>query len=335
MRKAVLIEKERLILEDVPIPSCGPGEVLVRVAFAGICRTDRKAYHMGQRDLHIPRVLGHEISGYVEAIGKGVGGYAVGQKVQIHPGLFCGRCSACKQGFDQICPEMEILGFHLDGGFQEVCRIPAKGVAAGIVNLLPDRAKLDAAVLAEPLACAIHMVERLRPVGKDRLLIIGGGVLGILTAKLWVYRQRGPVTIAEKSESRIALGRKLGFETVPLDNVEMNAYETAIPCCPQNDGFNLAVSALTPRGQLGFFSGLTAEDAPKREIVNQLHYKELALFGAYGCGQRDTKLALDLLLGDFPVGDLPMRVFGLEELEEVLADLDSDRGLIKLLQIKK
>ncbi len=281
-----------------------------------------------------PRVLGHEIAGAIETIGEGVTGLNPGQAV-LHPGVFCGSCPGNVLGMDQVCPDMRIFGFHLDGGFQEVVTVPAAAVRGGCVLPLPKTADLANFVLAEPLACALHMEARLSAFGKDRLLIIGGGVLGLLTAMLWRHRGRGPVTIAEVDRERRAIGVELGFTVVCPAKIGENQFDAAIPCCPENAAFSLALCALRPRGQFGFFSGLTAENLPERADVNLLHYKELALFGAYGCGLADTREAVRLLLAGFPAKALPRRILPPENLAEALQNLELQTGLLQILTFEK
>lgn len=333
MRKAVLMEKRRLELQDAPAPECGPGDVLVAVRYAGVCRTDRKAYHMGQRDLSMPRVLGHEIAGVVLEAGPQVSGCRPGDKVHVHPGLFCGRCGPCREKQDQVCQDMEILGFHRDGGFQEICLVPAKGVAQNVLTVLPPEADLSDIALAEPLACAIHMLRRLNLKKNDLVLIIGGGVLGVLFAKLCRHQRKGNVIVLETSAFRRNLLKNLGFDCAAPGEYETYCADVAIPCCPGNNGFTLAASALKPRGRLGFFSGLTADNPPSRDVLNLLHYKELSLFGAYGCGLRDSREAVSLFLGGFSVSDLPRKILRLEDLPRVLANLDPRRGLLNIVKL--
>ena len=150
MKAYVLTQRETLCEQNRPIPQPDKGEVVIRLERCGICRTDRKAYHTGQRDLHMPRVLGHEIAGTIVSVDSTVNTYQKGMRVAVHPGIFCGTCETCMTGKDQLCEAMQILGFHLDGGFQEYCLIPATGVKQGVILPLPDSLSFAKAVLAEP-----------------------------------------------------------------------------------------------------------------------------------------------------------------------------------------
>lgn len=295
MDAAVLTGKKRLewMRRDRPAP--GPGEVLVQVEVCGVCRTDRKAYHMGQRDLHLPRVLGHEVAGRVAETGPGAAEWQVGTRVAVHPGVFCMECGPCREGLDHLCDEMQILGFHLDGGFQPWLLLPAQAVRCGVLLPLPDGLPFWKAALAEPLACAVKMGELLAPRTGGSLFIAGAGALGVLTALLWRQWGAGRITLAEPVPQKRAMAEALGFETVAaLPPEEQGRYEAAIPCCPGGEGFESCLRALGRRGRLGFFSGLVGA-GPGAAALNGIHYAEQQVYGSYGCGLSDTKKALALL----------------------------------------
>ena len=326
MQRLVLTARATLRLEDVPIPRPAAGEILLRNIVAGICRTDRKCFRMGQRDLVLPRVLGHELAGVVHATGPGVTGYRPGDRVQLHPGIGCGHCDDCRQGNDQLCRQMQIFGFHLDGGFSTYTLIPPAGVQRGVLQKLPDALRSETAALAEPLACAVNMAERLDFARGRSLLIVGGGVLGLLTAGLAKCRGLTDVVILEQEPAKAALAQAGGFPVLPADSDDAEllrtrprGFDLAIPCCPDNDGWRRAVKLLKKRGQLGFFSGLTAETPLDAATLNRIHYNELAVFGAYGCGLRHSKAALQLLCAHEENFRLPTKTITLEEAPRVLA----------------
>ncbi len=335
MKAYVLTQRETLCEQNRPIPQPDKGEVVIRLERCGICRTDRKAYHTGQRDLHMPRVLGHEIAGTIVSVDSTVNTYQKGMRVAVHPGIFCGTCETCMTGKDQLCEAMQILGFHLDGGFQEYCLIPAIGVKQGVILPLPDSLSFAKAVLAEPLACAINMMGPLQATEKDRLLIIGAGALGILTAKLWQSQGCSEISFIEPEEYKRKLAVQMGF-TVYQDKEDFlqakRPYPTvAIPCCPQNDGFYTAIQLLCKGGRLGFFSGLSSDSPLNNKLINELHYKELCLYGAYGCALQHTKTALQLLADKIVTNDMPITEVSFHQLEENLKDIAHKDSLISAL----
>lgn len=324
MQAAILTRQETLVFKDIAKPMPQSSEVLVAVAYAGVCRTDRKCYHMGQRDLTLPRVLGHEVSGIVAAVGDEVTDYKIGERVQVHPGIGCGRCQHCIDGNDHLCQEMQILGFHIDGAFSQYLLVPSQGVARGIIQKVPAELPLKTAVLCEPLACAVNMAGRL-DFQNQKVLIIGGGVLGLLMGKLAQIKGCSDVIILEKEAAKIKIAQKMGIKSLPHDidtskikEIWPHGADIAIPCCPQNDGFRRSIELLTTRGKLGFFSGLTADDAVGRDTLNLLHYKELSLYGSYGCSLNNAQEALKLLTEYQEDFQLPTIYLALSELENVL-----------------
>lgn len=335
MRSLILREPGRVDLIDVAIPVPGPGEVLVRTEFTGICRTDRKCFAAGQRDLRLPRVLGHEIVGVIAAIGPALDGTAgghipppVGTRVAVHPGIPCTKCADCRAGLDQVCLDMQIFGFHVDGGFAEYTLIPAAGVAAGVLNPLPAGLPPQLGVLTEPLACAINLAERLAFVPGDSLVLIGAGVLGTLFATLARLSGVSHIVVLDIDTAKVTAARAAGFTAhhVSATDAELLSgqpgFSVAIATCPGTDALERCTSLLARRGRLGIFSGLTAGRPIAAAMIDTIHYRELAAFGSYGCGLNHTRAALALLQQHSDAYGFPTRFIALDEVADVLADPD-------------
>ncbi len=341
MRAAVLQAMGELALVERKIPVCGPGEVLVQVAYCGVCRTDRKAFRMGQRDLHLPRVLGHEIVGRIAAVGQGVKAYQEGQAVQVYPGLGCGECEACRRGWGHLCERMEILGFHQDGGFSEYCLVPALGVGQGFLQVIPEKLPMAQAALTEPLACAVNMLQQLEIHPGQRLLLVGGGVLGLLTALLARKKGLEEILLLEKSPYKQKIARQLGFLCLPADVTEAEirglwpeGADVAIPCCPDNEGLGRCLTLLKRRGKCGFFSGLTAANPPARDELNLIHYHELTVTGAYGCGFAHNQEALAWLEQGL-AASLPCRYISFSQLAAVLRQEEIEDTIVTILRLEE
>lgn len=188
---------------DVAMPEPRPGEILVRVEAAGICGTDRHILK-GEFPSRPPVILGHELSGMVVALGEGVTGLAEGARVTVDPNIVCGTCPACRVGRVNLCHRLSAIGVHRDGGFAEYCVTPA----AQAVELPRSLDPLHGA-LCEPLACCIHAVDIGGPVPGERAIVIGGGVIGLLTVQL--LRNAGVETmILTRQKGKQDLGLSLG-----------------------------------------------------------------------------------------------------------------------------
>jgi len=158
-------------------PRPGPGEVLVRIEAAGICGTDRHLFK-GEFPCTPPVTLGHEFCGIVESGGEGVT-IPEGTRVTCDPNIACGTCAACLSGKVNLCARLVAIGIHRDGGFAEYALIPAHRAFALPADLDPLHG-----ALAEPLACCLHGVDRGGPRLGQRVVVLGGGVIGLLTVQL-------------------------------------------------------------------------------------------------------------------------------------------------------
>ncbi|MFT3973980.1 MAG: zinc-dependent alcohol dehydrogenase family protein [Amaricoccus sp.] len=202
MRALRLIATGDLRCVEVPVPDPGPGEVLVKIAAAGICGTDRHLY-LGEFPSEPPVTLGHEFSGTVAAVGAGVS-MALGTPVACDPNTWCGTCDACNRGRVNLCPRNVATGIHRDGGFAEYAVIPAWKALP-----LPAGLGLAQGAFAEPLACTLHGLDVGAPRPGERVLVLGGGVIGQLAVQL--ARLAGAETmLLTRSEGKQALGRQLG-----------------------------------------------------------------------------------------------------------------------------
>ena len=328
--KAVILEDiGKLKVTSMDIPTCGPGEVLVKLEACGICRTDLKCYTMGQRDLHLPRILGHEVAGTVAAMGENVTNLSLGDRVQVAPGIPCGTCSYCLAGFDNLCDEMQIVGFHIDGGFAEYILIPAADVKFGVLQPIPEHLSFAEAALTEPLACSVNIQDSMNLTPEDTLSIIGAGPLGILNAQLARSRGVNRIIIAETKENRLKLAEEFPIDYIinvkekdlqqeVLAITKGKGVDGVIPCCPGLEPFSQGINLLAKKGKMGFFSGLIGKDNLGFDL-NTIHYKELTVTGGYGCSLAHNQEALRLIAeGQVQIKKMITRNLSLEEVEDGL-----------------
>jgi len=180
---------------EVDAPKPREGEVVVDLAFCGICGSDMHAWH-GHDDRRIPPlVLGHE------AVGTAQSGRFEGKRVAINPLMTCGKCPACLRGATHLCPEREMIGMRRPGGFAESVAILEDNLFA-----LPDGLSFADAALAEPLACCVHAVRLMTmdyTADKDhRMVVLGGGAIGLLSAMAAAAQGYQDIWIAETNPLR-------------------------------------------------------------------------------------------------------------------------------------
>jgi 2-desacetyl-2-hydroxyethyl bacteriochlorophyllide A dehydrogenase len=207
--KAVVIERphEAAWVElDTPIP--GPGEILVRSAVAGVCRTDLEMFHGGLTDprwVRFPLIPGHEWSGTIVELGDGVSDLEVGARVVCEGMIPCNRCRRCKEGSTQLCLNYDQIGFTRGGGYGEFVCAPRH-----VVHRLPDAVSFAAGALVEPASCVLRALERARPRPGDTIGVIGVGTLGSLAVTLSQLFSPGLLVAYGIREEELAFARGLG-----------------------------------------------------------------------------------------------------------------------------
>ncbi len=304
-------------LEDRDVPKPEPGQVLVRVAMAGLCRTDLKLIRSGHRDLVLPRIPGEEVVGVVAENGPGSVRYKVGTRVYIYPGEWCGFCPACRSGAENLCREMRIMGFHRDGGFAQYVAVPEKSLIA-----LDDQCDFHDAVFAEPLSCCINAIELSRLRAGERIGIWGAGPAGTLLKRLACHIGADAVVIEPDGDRRERIG---GRETAGGE-----LFDVCIPAVGDGTAYLAALEHLAPRGRLVAFSGLPANSSHHAAAYNHLHYHEQTVVGAYGCALRHGRKALDLITsGSVVVSDLVSHTLPLSALDDAL-DMVAERRCMKI-----
>ncbi len=239
-------------------------------------------WQQGQRDLVLPRILGHEVCACHPVSGE---------RFVVWPGAACGECAACRAGLANLCRHMSILGFHRDGGFAEL-------VAAPISSLIPVPTDLSGplACLAEPLGCALNALDQLRLSPKMSLLIYGGGTLGLLLAV--AARALGASAfLVETNRRKLERSSTLRDAFNIPGDVEgpHTEFDTAINATPDLGTLSEGLQRLRPDGNFCLFSGFPGHDQLPASLLNEVHYRQLHLVGAYGCTRDQMVRGLALL----------------------------------------
>jgi 2-desacetyl-2-hydroxyethyl bacteriochlorophyllide A dehydrogenase len=174
MKAALNTARETIEVRDIDDPSPGPGEALVRVRACGICGSDLHFYHGAfPASPNVPP--GHEYAGEIAALGEGVGGIEVGERVAIEPLRYCRECAYCTTGQYQLCPKRVLMGSFAPGAMAEYIPVPAYGVYR-----LPDSLDFELGALAEPLAVAVHGLHIVGTALGERVLVMGSGTIGLM-----------------------------------------------------------------------------------------------------------------------------------------------------------
>ena len=179
-RKAQLVEVGRIEMADCPPAAAGPGEVVVKIEYCGICGSDVHFYRfgsIGKKVAPLPFILGHECSGTVVELGEGVTTLQIGDRVALEPGVPCGTCEMCRTGKYNLCPDVRFMAAPpYDGALRSYLAHPAN-----MCFKLPDTMTFQEGAMLEPLAVGMHAAERGEiSLGKS-VCILGGGTIGIMT----------------------------------------------------------------------------------------------------------------------------------------------------------
>jgi 2-desacetyl-2-hydroxyethyl bacteriochlorophyllide A dehydrogenase len=210
MRAAVLVAPRTLEVRDVPDPTLGPGEVLVRNQVSGICGSDVHLYSNSMPEFTprvLGKVLGHELCGEAVAVAPDVTRVKPGDRVAIEPLLKCGRCQYCVAGDYHLCPELHHIGIGWSGGFGEYAKAPVDNVYP-----LPDHVTYEDASLLDCLAVGIHAIHRLGIHTGSSVLVFGGGAIGLATAQAAKWAGASMVAIATRSRLAREVAQDAGID---------------------------------------------------------------------------------------------------------------------------
>ena len=285
---------------ELPQPSAGPGELLVRVAACGVCASDVMEWYMRPR---APLFIGHEPVGTVAEVGAGVDSFAPGDRVFVHHHVPCLECRHCRRGHQTLCATFKRT--RLDpAGMAEYIRVPAEQVALDVLKL-PDSMSFDHATLIEPIGCCVRALDRAEIAPGDSVIIVGAGFNGLVMAALarrWGARR---VFVADRIAARLELARAFGADAA----FDVDAGDISAALRAANDG-RLADVVIVAVGKLPALrmgidlAGLGATvmlygpsdpDMVLELAPNRLFFEEITLRASYSCGPGETRRTLELL----------------------------------------
>ncbi len=333
MRAARFHSQRDIRIEDVPVPEVRtPDDVLVEVAYCGICGTDLHEYLVGPivtpsqphplTGATLPQTLGHEFSARVVEVGADVDGVRPGDRVAIMPAIVCGRCAYCRRGLGHLCTRFACTGLSAEtGGLARFAVLKDYQVA-----VLPDAVcDLEGAVI-EPAAVAAYGVDRAGVYGGDVVLVTGAGPIGVLSAMYASAVGAATVVISEPNANRAALARDMdigpvvdptadGFAELLADLTGGLGVDVAVECSGTTPGLASCITHTRRRGSI-VQTGLHTRPATLDAMA--LSEKDLALFGSWCYHLTDWPRIIRLVAtGRYPVAKA---VTATIELENVVKD---------------
>lgn len=338
MKAAVLHAPNHMQVMQAADPVTEVGDLVLRVGAATICGTDIRVYR-GRKTAGIryPSIIGHEFAGEIVAT-HGPSPFLVGQRVGVCPAIPCGHCPQCQRGRENLCPDLQAVGYQLDGAFAEYIRIPARAVELGNVHLLPDHVGFEEAALIEPLACVLNGQNKVALRQGDTVAILGAGPIGRLHAKLARLRGAAKIIVSEPSPARRLAALRAGADVV-LDPFAGDL-RSAVQGETGGRGVDVVICAIglpalaaqavglaAKGGRVSLFAGFSHGEMAALD-VNAIHYDELRLTGAFGLSRRDYADGLQMVVsGQVDLRDMVTHRYGLDAVSQAFSMAESGAAM--------
>ncbi|WP_400073115.1 zinc-binding dehydrogenase [Zobellia russellii] len=309
------------------------GDVRIKVAYSGVCGTDVHIYHgMMDKRVSMPQTIGHEMSGVIDAVGEGVEGFEVGDKVVVRP-LDDRKVKASDKGFNHICEELKFIGIDSPGSMQQYWNVPSF-----VLHKLKAETDLKLAALIEPLSVATHDVRRSGLVAGETAVVLGGGPIGLLVAM--VAKDVGAnVIISEVNEKRIAKAESMGLHAVNPMKVDLVEYvkeqtdnrraDVVFEVAGVQPALDIMCEVAGIRGRIL----MVAIHGEKKPVdLFKFFWKELSLIGARVYEKEDYEKSIQLITENkLPFEDMITNVQPLTNIQQVFENIDNNPDGMKVL----
>jgi L-iditol 2-dehydrogenase len=321
MKSLLLSEYNHLEIAESPAPEVNSGEVLIRVAACGICGSDVHGYDGSSGRRIPPIVMGHEAAGTVAAVDAGVEGYVVGDRVTFDSTVYCGACAWCRRGDVNLCDNRQVVGvscgdYRRHGAFAEYVAVPQR-----ILYHLPDNLSFAEAAMLEAASVALHAVRVSQLSGGETALVIGAGMIGLLTLQAAKALGCTRVFVADVDASRLHLAKEAGAEdTLECTGAEMVAeifnrtggrgVDLAFEAVGRNETVNAAIDSTRKGGTVTLIGNIQPEvTLPLQKVVT----RQLRLQGSCASAGEYPQAIEMIASGKIKVAPLITAVAPLEE----------------------
>jgi len=308
MKAAVILKPGVIAIQDMPIPTPGPGDVLLKVEACALCGTDQRVLS-GEKHVDVP-IVGHEITGCVTAVGAGVTQYKTGERYIVQTVVGCGECPMCAIHRENLCEKgFKAIGYQWNGGFAEYMIMPKKAVDQGCLIPIPQDLSPELGTLIEPLSCCVNGMKYIPLETSEHVLIFGGGIIGVLNGLVARARGARRITIMDVSTDRLNLLQKLGLPFDDFVSSRDHKPDEWVKAATHGRGVDAVVVAASVKqlvtvgikllkrsGHLSIFAGMPKSDPTELTDLNLIHYLELNLHGANSSALAEYLTARDFLV---------------------------------------
>jgi L-iditol 2-dehydrogenase len=340
MKAAFLIKVREFEIRQVETPMAPDDGLVLRVQACGVCGSDLRRWKEGPPADVDGIVPGHEISGVVEAVGKDVTRYALGDRLAVATDVHCGTCYYCQRGMYNLCNDLRLIGITpgYPGGFAEKMVLTGEILANGIVHRVPDGVSFPEAALAEPISSVLAAHEKARTCLDDTVVVMGAGPIGCLHTA--VCKARGArVIISEPSRERREMAQR--FEPAVIVDPFSEDLDARVRQLTRGLGADIVVCAnpvaatqtqaveiVRKAGRVILFGGLPKENPMTSLDGNRIHYGEIGVVGAFSYHPTFHELALELLDRKLLPSDLLItHAFDLEDIDQAFQTATGGAGL--------
>jgi threonine dehydrogenase-like Zn-dependent dehydrogenase len=321
MQALLYLPSYELEVREVPRPSIGADEVLVRVEAAGICGSDVHGVASRSPRRTPPLVMGHELCGQVVAAGGRGGEELVGTKIAANPQMPCGACRSCRSGCENVCAHRELIGGTRSGGFADLVAVPLRCVHPVSVGLAAD-----VAVFVEPLATCVHALRFVREPFPEIAVVLGGGTIGILAAQVLRTVGTRTIVISEPDDARRrnaesfadAVSAPHEVHDAVMDLTEGRGADLSVDAVGTDATRRDSIRVLEPRGA-AVWLGMHEQEAtiPAFNLV----VREQSVHGSFAYTNPEFARALGLLESGLVDPGVPRRAFALADSADVFRGL--------------
>jgi L-iditol 2-dehydrogenase len=341
MKSLTLTAYNEFSFGDTPMPEVGPDDLLIEVKACGICGSDVHGMDGSTGRRIPPIIMGHEAAGVIKEIGSAVHGpWKIGQRVTFDSTVYCGKCDYCAKGLVNLCANRRVLGvscgeYRQHGAFAEFVKVPERVAVA-----VPDSVSFEEAVFVEPTAVALHGVRRAQAGPGDTALVVGAGIIGLLTIQALKAAGCAKVYAADLNVQRLALAKELGADEIfpvgegnvkekVLELTNGDGVDVAIDCVGIGPVVDLVLHAVRKGGRVGLIGNL----APRCEFALQtVVTRELSLFGSCASAGEYPQALEEIAAGRIKVRPLTSAIAPLEEGSEWFHRLHGGKeDLIKVI----
>ena len=345
MKAAILSGIRDIEVKGVPKPVVGAGEILLRVESCGVCGSDVRIFNHGNDRVVYPAVIGHEMSGVIEAVGSGVSQFRVGDRIATGADVPSMSDDWSKNGMGNLSDINYAIGYQFPGGFAQYCLLNELTTSFGPITCIPDHVNYETASLCEPLACCLNGLERCFMKAGKTVMIIGAGPIGIMLAKSAAAFGAGVVIMVDLDKNRTDQARKCSVDDVywmkdvDLQDListhvpEKGGFDIVLTACSSVEAQEQAIDLVAKRGVVNLFGGLPDGVRPIHVQSNILHYKEAYLTGSHGSTPVQHKLAMSLIANArVDLSNIVTHRFSLSQIKEALAATENRERLKVVVQ---